>query len=201
MFSTPTQPSRLSTGSALVYWDVYPLSNVITTGFPGPSGTPRVQLARSWSIVTACHPADLSACICWANSSAGTYRPGNGAPAGGGLITWYIRIGTVALPGTPVPFAASVVGWLPVLGWECAVDACLPAEARSDPVVGLPPALAIAIPAALATTAASAPSASARLRWIRCRRARSRSARRASTSLKLICTQVNRVVRRGGPLR
>src|SRR5690348_8999255 len=59
-------------------------------------------------MVTACQPADLSACIWAANSSAGTYRPGNGAPAGGGLITWYMSTGTVAFPGLPVPVPCTV---------------------------------------------------------------------------------------------
>ena len=75
------------------------MSNVSTIGLPGPSGTPRVQYASSWSIVTACQPAAFSACICAANSAEGTYSPGNGAPAGGGLITWYMSTGTVAVPG------------------------------------------------------------------------------------------------------
>ena len=50
----------------------------------------------------------MSACICAANSSEGTYSPGNGAPAGGGLITWYIRTGTVAVPGLPVATPVTV---------------------------------------------------------------------------------------------
>jgi hypothetical protein len=84
------------------------------------------------------------------------------------LITWYIRIGTVEFPGTPVPFAAGLDACALVLAApECPWDARLPAEARSDPVVELPPALAIAIPAATATTAASVANASARLRRIR----------------------------------
>ena len=45
----------------------------------------------------------------------GTYSPGNGAPAGGGVITWYMRIGTVAVPGTPVPRAT---GFIPLRPWE-----------------------------------------------------------------------------------
>ncbi len=83
---------------------------MITIGLPAGSRAPCVQYARNWSRVTACHPATFSPCICAANSAGVTYRPGNGAPLGGGAITWYMSTGTVAVPGVPVagPSAAAV---------------------------------------------------------------------------------------------
>src|SRR6476620_4319504 len=80
-------------------------------------------------MVTACQPAPASACICCENSSGGTYRPGNGAPAGGGAITWYMRIGTGVGPGRPVPRA----GVAAVVPAPCAAGVALPAGWREAP--------------------------------------------------------------------
>ena len=58
----------------------------------------------------------MSACICAANSSEGTYSPGYGAPVGGGLITWYMSTGTFAVPGVPVAMPVTVeCGVVPVI--------------------------------------------------------------------------------------
>ena len=146
--------------------------------------------------MTACHPAALSACIWAANSSAGTYKPGNGAPAGGGLITWYMRIGTVALPGTPVPLAcvrpageevaAGVERWCEEVRLTAALRDPVRAAGGAELPVEPPPAEAIATTAAIATTVTSDPVATSRLRRARLRLRRCRSSWRAFKSLKLI---------------
>ena len=61
----------------------------------------RASTRRPGRASPPCQPARFSACICAANSRRLTYRPGNGAPAGGGAITWYMRIGTGCVPGRP----------------------------------------------------------------------------------------------------
>ena len=167
------------------------MSNVSTIGLPGGSRAPCFQYASSWSSVTGCQPADLSACIWAANSCGSTYRPGNGAPGGGALITWYIRIGTDAVPGLPVagPSTEAVdsprLGYVAAAGLWCAACACLwplvwLLEATSAlPLEGVvdPPEDATTTTAMIAT-AASAATAASRRRATRRRRSRARSVRR-----------------------
>jgi len=148
----------------------------ITIGLPGGRRAPCFQYASSWSSVTGRQPADFRARIWAANSCGSTYRPGNGAPGGGALITWYIRIGTDAVPGFPVEGPSTDAVETPRLGYVAAgfeswwPRACLAPPARLpaasavlpfDDVVE-PPDEATTTTATIATAASTAHAASRR---------------------------------------
>ena len=91
---------------------------MITIGLPVPSDVPRAQYAATWLSVTACQPAAFNACIWLENSAAGTYNAGLAVLWDGWVLTtWYTRIGTLAVPGPPVPLELVEVDGVVLFGW------------------------------------------------------------------------------------